>query len=90
MRQTPFNLKEQKDESFDSVNDYPIIMDSPVSIIKAKERTCMEIQLVRHATLRVTYANRTLLVDPMLSRAGELPATPDTPTSGPIRSWICP
>ncbi|TRY24141.1 MBL fold metallo-hydrolase [Brevibacillus sp. LEMMJ03] len=43
----------------------------------------MEIQLVRHATLRVTYANRTLLVDPMLSRAGELPATPDTPNQRP-------
>jgi len=43
----------------------------------------MEIQLVRHATLRVTYANRTLLVDPMLSRAGELAATPNTPNQRP-------
>jgi L-ascorbate metabolism protein UlaG (beta-lactamase superfamily) len=83
MRQSPFNLKAQKDESFHSVNDNPIIMDSPVSIIMAKERTCMEIQLVRHATLRVTYANRTLLVDPMLSRAGELAATPNTPNQRP-------
>ncbi|MFD2369553.1 MBL fold metallo-hydrolase [Brevibacillus sp. GCM10020057] len=43
----------------------------------------MHIQLVRHATLRVTYKGRTLLVDPMFSRAGELPATPNTPNQRP-------
>ncbi|RNB60813.1 MBL fold metallo-hydrolase [Brevibacillus gelatini] len=39
----------------------------------------MQIQLVRHATLKVTYSGRTFLVDPMLSAAGELSAVPNTP-----------
>ncbi|QRG68083.1 MBL fold metallo-hydrolase [Brevibacillus choshinensis] len=43
----------------------------------------MHIQLVRHATLRVAYKGRTLLVDPMLSLAGELPATVNTPNQRP-------
>lgn len=43
----------------------------------------MHIQLVRHATLRVKYKGRILLVDPMLSRAGELPAVINTPNQRP-------
>lgn len=43
----------------------------------------MHIQLVRHATLRVTYKGHTLLVDPMLSTPGELPAVPNTPNQRP-------
>lgn len=39
----------------------------------------MHIQLIRHATLKVTYGGQTFLIDPMLSAAKELPATPNTP-----------
>ncbi|WP_025845771.1 MBL fold metallo-hydrolase [Brevibacillus agri] len=39
----------------------------------------MHIQLVRHATLKVTYGGRTFLIDPMFSAAGELSAVPNTP-----------
>jgi L-ascorbate metabolism protein UlaG (beta-lactamase superfamily) len=34
----------------------------------------MKLQLVRHATLRLEYAGKVLLVDPMLSDAGAMPA----------------
>ncbi|GED30517.1 MBL fold metallo-hydrolase [Brevibacillus centrosporus] len=43
----------------------------------------MHIQLVRHATLRITYKGHTLLVDPMLSTPGELPAVANTPNQHP-------
>lgn len=43
----------------------------------------MHIQLVRHATLRIEYKGRTLLVDPMFSQAGELPTVPNTPNQVP-------
>ncbi|KQL43498.1 hypothetical protein AN963_29045 [Brevibacillus choshinensis] len=43
----------------------------------------MHIQLVRHATLRVGYNGHILLVDPMLSQAGEMPATVNTPNQRP-------
>lgn len=43
----------------------------------------MHIQLVRHATLRVTYGGHTLLVDPMFSGAGQLSAVPNTPNQRP-------
>lgn len=36
----------------------------------------MRIQLIRHATMLIEYAGRKLLLDPMLSAAGTLPATP--------------
>ncbi|MGG1660470.1 MBL fold metallo-hydrolase [Brevibacillus sp. NRS-1366] len=39
----------------------------------------MHIQVIRHATLKVTYGGRTFLVDPMLSAAEELPAVQNTP-----------
>jgi L-ascorbate metabolism protein UlaG (beta-lactamase superfamily) len=39
----------------------------------------MNIQLVRHATLRLQYGNRRLLIDPMFSPAGTLATTPNTP-----------
>jgi L-ascorbate metabolism protein UlaG (beta-lactamase superfamily) len=39
----------------------------------------MNIQLIRHATLWVEYADKKLLVDPMFSKKEELPATPNTP-----------
>lgn len=43
----------------------------------------MQIQLVRHATLRVEYAGVTFLVDPMFSSKGEMPAVPNTPNQRP-------
>lgn len=43
----------------------------------------MQIQLVRHATLRVTYAGLTFLVDPMFSSQNEMPAVPNTPNQRP-------
>jgi len=39
----------------------------------------MKMQLVRHATLLIEYGGKRLLVDPMFSRAGSLPATVNTP-----------
>lgn len=39
----------------------------------------MHIQLIRHATLKLTYGGHTFLVDPMLSSAHTLPTTPNTP-----------
>lgn len=39
----------------------------------------MHIQLIRHATLKLTYGGQTFLVDPMLSAAHTLPTTPNTP-----------
>jgi L-ascorbate metabolism protein UlaG (beta-lactamase superfamily) len=38
----------------------------------------VDIQLIRHATLWIEYSGKKLLVDPMLSPKGELPATPHT------------
>lgn len=38
----------------------------------------MNIQLIRHATLWIEYAGKKLLVDPMFSKKGELPATSNT------------
>ncbi|NGQ95951.1 MBL fold metallo-hydrolase [Brevibacillus sp. SYP-B805] len=43
----------------------------------------MRMQLVRHATLLVEYGGKRLLVDPMFSPAGALPATPNTPNQRP-------
>jgi L-ascorbate metabolism protein UlaG (beta-lactamase superfamily) len=43
----------------------------------------MNIQLIRHATLRIRYGGCTLLVDPMFSAAGSLPATPNTANQRP-------
>jgi L-ascorbate metabolism protein UlaG (beta-lactamase superfamily) len=43
----------------------------------------MNIQLIRHATLRIQYGGRTLLVDPMFSAAGSLPAAPNTSNQRP-------
>ncbi|MFY0544087.1 MBL fold metallo-hydrolase [Brevibacillus sp. H7] len=43
----------------------------------------MNIQLVRHATLRLQYMNRKFLIDPMLSPAGTLATTPNTPNPVP-------
>ncbi|MFC0216495.1 MBL fold metallo-hydrolase [Paenibacillus chartarius] len=39
----------------------------------------MQIQLIRHATLQIQYAGRTLLVDPMLGSPGAMAPVPDTP-----------
>ncbi|GED71498.1 hypothetical protein BRE01_52000 [Brevibacillus reuszeri] len=39
----------------------------------------MHIQLIRHATLKITFGGQTFLVDPMLSAAHTLPTTPNTP-----------
>jgi len=43
----------------------------------------MRIQLVRHATLLIDYANMRLLVDPMLSDAGAMAAIQNSPQSRP-------
>lgn len=43
----------------------------------------MNIQLVRHATLQLLFHNYKLLIDPMLSPAGTLPTTPNTPNPLP-------
>ncbi len=43
----------------------------------------MNIQLVRHATLKLEYGNRKLLIDPMLSPAGTQATTPNTPNPVP-------
>jgi L-ascorbate metabolism protein UlaG (beta-lactamase superfamily) len=37
------------------------------------------LQLLRHATLRLTLGDTTLLVDPMLSEPGEMPPIPNSP-----------
>lgn len=37
------------------------------------------LQLLRHATLRLSVADTTLLVDPMLSEPGEMPPIPNSP-----------
>lgn len=39
----------------------------------------MQIQLLRHATLVLTYPTHRLLVDPMLSAKGSLPPAPASP-----------
>ncbi len=39
------------------------------------------IQLIRHATLRITYGDTIVLVDPMFSEIGALPPVPDSPNS---------
>lgn len=39
----------------------------------------MDIQLVRHATLLITYNNKTILVDPMLSKKGAMDPIPLVP-----------
>jgi L-ascorbate metabolism protein UlaG (beta-lactamase superfamily) len=38
-----------------------------------------DIQLIRHATLRITYGETVVLVDPMFSDAAALPPVPDSP-----------
>lgn len=38
-----------------------------------------DVQLVRHATLRITYGDSVVLVDPMFSDAAALPPVPDSP-----------
>lgn len=38
----------------------------------------MNIQLIRHATFWIEYAGKKLLIDPMFSKKGQLPATPST------------
>ncbi|HEV2438968.1 MAG TPA: MBL fold metallo-hydrolase [bacterium] len=43
----------------------------------------MEIRLVRHATLLVTYLGRRLLVDPMLAGAGAAPPVANSPNQRP-------
>jgi len=43
----------------------------------------MEIRLVRHATLLVTYLERRLLVDPMLADAGAAPPVANSPNQRP-------
>jgi L-ascorbate metabolism protein UlaG (beta-lactamase superfamily) len=43
----------------------------------------MEIRLVRHATLLVTFAGRRLLVDPMLADAGTAPPVANSPNQRP-------
>ena len=43
----------------------------------------MRIQLVRHATLLIDYANMRLLVDPMLSEAGAMAAIQNSPQPKP-------
>lgn len=41
----------------------------------------MKIQLLRHATLLITINNKKILVDPMLSKAGEMPPIDNSPNS---------
>jgi L-ascorbate metabolism protein UlaG (beta-lactamase superfamily) len=43
----------------------------------------MQLQLIRHATLLIEYAEMRLLVDPMLSTAGAMPAIEDSPRPRP-------
>ena len=43
----------------------------------------MQIQLIRHATLLLQYADMSLLVDPMLSDAGAMPAIENSPQPRP-------
>lgn len=47
-----------------------------------------EIQLIRHATLRITYGDTIVLVDPMLSDPATFPAVPNSPF--PRRNPIVP
>ena len=52
----------------------------------------MQIQLVRHATLLLEYAGMRLLVDPMLSDAGAMPAIENSPQPrrNPLVPLPCP
>ena len=52
----------------------------------------MKIQLLRHATLLITINNKTLLVDPMLSKAGEMPPIDNSPNSyrNPLVELVAP
>ncbi|BCU81644.1 MBL fold metallo-hydrolase [Polycladomyces abyssicola] len=52
----------------------------------------MKIKLIRHATFQIRYAGVELLVDPMLSKAGSLPPTTNTPNqrSNPLVSLLHP
>ena len=43
----------------------------------------MQLQLIRHATLLIEYADMRLLVDPMLSDAGAMPAIENSPQPRP-------
>ncbi|MGE5244336.1 MAG: MBL fold metallo-hydrolase [Betaproteobacteria bacterium] len=47
-----------------------------------------DVQLIRHATLRITYGDTIVLVDPMFSDAAALPPVPDSPF--PRRNPIVP
>ncbi len=48
----------------------------------------VDLQLIRHATLRITYGDAIVLVDPMFSDAAALPPVPDSPF--PRRNPIVP
>lgn len=52
----------------------------------------MEIQLLRHATLLITLNKKKLLVDPMLSKTGEMPPIDNSPNSrrNPLVELIAP
>jgi L-ascorbate metabolism protein UlaG (beta-lactamase superfamily) len=52
----------------------------------------MQIQLIRHATLLIEYANMRLLLDPMLSEAGAMAPTQNSPQprNNPLVPLPCP
>lgn len=52
----------------------------------------MQLQLIRHATLLIEYADMRLLIDPMLSDAGAMPPIENTPQPrpNPLVSLPCP
>lgn len=43
----------------------------------------MQLQFIRHATLQLQYAGQTLLIDPLLSEKGTLPAIENVPNAHP-------
>jgi len=55
----------------------------PLSARGARQKARVRLRLIRHATLVVHYAGKTLVVDPLLADAGTLPPVNRTPNQRP-------